>query len=165
MMKCPYESGRVRERTDDPGGIRVILRNLLVAAFRLRALDGRSVRPIDTGGMRVAAGSGHIPTDTCLRSGDHHSGTRRQLQGGRPRRGWKRGCGGPAAEGAACGCSFRRRCFEVITPQAIAAVRGTTWAVDVAAGKTSVFVEKGGLTCKGRPAEGASSLAREKAST
>ncbi len=33
--------------------------------------------------------------------------------------------------------------FEVITPQAIAAVRGTTWAVDVAAGKTSVFVEKG----------------------
>lgn len=33
--------------------------------------------------------------------------------------------------------------FEVITPQAIAAVRGTKWAVDVAGGKTSVFVVEG----------------------
>lgn len=33
--------------------------------------------------------------------------------------------------------------FEVITPQAIAAVRGTKWAVDVADGKTSVFVVSG----------------------
>jgi len=33
--------------------------------------------------------------------------------------------------------------FEVITPQAIAAVRGTRWAVDVADGKTSVFVVEG----------------------
>jgi hypothetical protein len=33
--------------------------------------------------------------------------------------------------------------FEVITPQAIAAVRGTKWAVDAGAGKTSVFVVRG----------------------
>jgi hypothetical protein len=33
--------------------------------------------------------------------------------------------------------------FQVITPQAIAAVRGTKWAVDVAEGKTSVFVVNG----------------------
>ena len=33
--------------------------------------------------------------------------------------------------------------FEVITPQAIAAVRGTKWAVDVSEGKTSVFVVNG----------------------
>ena len=33
--------------------------------------------------------------------------------------------------------------FEVITPQAVAAVRGTKWAVDVAEGKTSVFVVTG----------------------
>jgi len=33
--------------------------------------------------------------------------------------------------------------FEVITPQAIAAVRGTKWAVDVADDKTSVFVVTG----------------------
>src|SRR6202035_5231628 len=33
--------------------------------------------------------------------------------------------------------------FEVITPQAIAAVRGTKWAVDAAEGKTSVFVVNG----------------------
>lgn len=33
--------------------------------------------------------------------------------------------------------------FEVVTPQAIAAVRGTRWAVDVADGKTSVFVVNG----------------------
>jgi ferric-dicitrate binding protein FerR (iron transport regulator) len=33
--------------------------------------------------------------------------------------------------------------FEVITPQAIAAVRGTKWAVDADGGKTSVFVDSG----------------------
>jgi hypothetical protein len=33
--------------------------------------------------------------------------------------------------------------FRVITPQAIAAVRGTKWAVDAAEGKTSVFVVNG----------------------
>ena len=33
--------------------------------------------------------------------------------------------------------------FQVITPQAIAAVRGTRWAVDAAEGKTSVFVVNG----------------------
>ena len=33
--------------------------------------------------------------------------------------------------------------FQVITPQAVAAVRGTKWAVDVADAKTSVFVVAG----------------------
>ena len=33
--------------------------------------------------------------------------------------------------------------FQVTTPQAIAAVRGTKWAVDVAEAKTSVFVADG----------------------
>lgn len=33
--------------------------------------------------------------------------------------------------------------FEVVTPQAIAAVRGTRWAVDVKPGKTSVLVLRG----------------------
>ena len=33
--------------------------------------------------------------------------------------------------------------FNVITPQAIAAVRGTKWAVDAESGKTSVFVVNG----------------------
>ena len=33
--------------------------------------------------------------------------------------------------------------FKVITPQAIAAVRGTKWAVDAVENKTSVFVVKG----------------------
>jgi ferric-dicitrate binding protein FerR (iron transport regulator) len=40
------------------------------------------------------------------------------------------------------GKSSRKR-FRVNTPQAIAAVRGTRWAVDVAEGKTSVFVVHG----------------------
>lgn len=35
--------------------------------------------------------------------------------------------------------------FEVDTPQAIAAVRGTKWAVDVSAGKTAVFVVRGAV--------------------
>ena len=33
--------------------------------------------------------------------------------------------------------------FEIMTPQAIAAVRGTKWAVDVTEGKSSVFVVNG----------------------
>ena len=46
---------------------------------------------------------------------------------------------GPA--GAASG-------FKVVTPQAIAAVRGTRWAVDVGGGKTAVFVVRGRVTVK-----------------
>ncbi|MEK1888979.1 MAG: FecR domain-containing protein [Phyllobacterium sp.] len=44
--------------------------------------------------------------------------------------------------------------FQVTTPQAIAAVRGTRWAVDVGAGKTSVFVERGQVGVQ-RPAANA----------
>ncbi|MBB4195152.1 ferric-dicitrate binding protein FerR (iron transport regulator) [Rhizobium aethiopicum] len=41
--------------------------------------------------------------------------------------------------------------FQVVTPQAIAAVRGTRWAVDVAGGKTSVLVVRGSVAVR-RPA-------------
>jgi ferric-dicitrate binding protein FerR (iron transport regulator) len=44
--------------------------------------------------------------------------------------------------------------LEVITPQAIAAVRGTQWAVDVEDGKTSVFVVRGRVEVR-RPARSA----------
>jgi ferric-dicitrate binding protein FerR (iron transport regulator) len=37
------------------------------------------------------------------------------------------------------------RDVEVVTPQAITAVRGTKWAVDVGDGKTSVFVLRGAV--------------------
>ena len=43
--------------------------------------------------------------------------------------------------------------FDVRTPQAIAAVRGTKWAVDAADGKTSVLVINGRVNV-GRPAGG-----------
>jgi ferric-dicitrate binding protein FerR (iron transport regulator) len=36
-----------------------------------------------------------------------------------------------------------RRGFQIMTPQAIAAVRGTQWAVDVSGARTSVFVVTG----------------------
>ncbi|OAV56247.1 hypothetical protein A6U98_24165 [Rhizobium sp. WYCCWR10014] len=41
--------------------------------------------------------------------------------------------------------------FQVVTPQAIAAVRGTQWAVDVAGGQTSVLVVRGSVAVR-RPA-------------
>ena len=41
--------------------------------------------------------------------------------------------------------------FDVVTPQAIAAVRGTKWAVDAEGAKTSVFVV-GGRVRVSRPA-------------
>lgn len=46
------------------------------------------------------------------------------------------------------------RTFEVITPQAIAAVRGTQWAVDAEGTKTSVFVQIGIVGVQRRPAPG-----------
>lgn len=45
--------------------------------------------------------------------------------------------------------------FQVTTPQAIAAVRGTQWAVDVQAGRTSVFVVRGSVAVR-RPSGGSS---------
>jgi hypothetical protein len=47
--------------------------------------------------------------------------------------------------------------FVVITPQAIAAVRGTKWAVDVQGGKTAVFVVQGRVGVR-RPSSNASVL-------
>jgi ferric-dicitrate binding protein FerR (iron transport regulator) len=41
-----------------------------------------------------------------------------------------------------------RKGFEVLTPQAIAAVRGTQWAIDVAGGKTAVFVVTGRVSVR-----------------
>jgi hypothetical protein len=41
-----------------------------------------------------------------------------------------------------------RQGFQVQTPQAIAAVRGTQWAVDVGAGKTAVFVVTGRVSVR-----------------
>src|SRR3712207_6212641 len=35
--------------------------------------------------------------------------------------------------------------FQILTPHAIATVRGTTWAVDVAEARTSVFVREGAV--------------------
>lgn len=40
------------------------------------------------------------------------------------------------------------RGFQVLTPQAVAAVRGTQWAVDVGGGKTSVFVVEGQVSVR-----------------
>ena len=45
--------------------------------------------------------------------------------------------------------------FEVITPQAIAAVRGTRWAVDADSAKTSVFVESGRVSVRRTAGRGA----------
>jgi ferric-dicitrate binding protein FerR (iron transport regulator) len=45
------------------------------------------------------------------------------------------------------------KAFQVNTPQAIAAVRGTRWAVDTTAEKTSVFVARGRVAVR-RPARG-----------
>jgi hypothetical protein len=44
--------------------------------------------------------------------------------------------------------------FEVMTPQAIAAVRGTKWAVDADAAKTSVFVDTGRVAVRRRTVAG-----------
>lgn len=47
-----------------------------------------------------------------------------------------------------------RKRFEVRTPQAIAAVRGTKWTVDAEGGKTSVFVVEGRVSVARRTGPG-----------
>lgn len=49
----------------------------------------------------------------------------------------------------------RRGGFRVITPHAVASVRGTTWAVDVQAARSSVFVQEGAVTVARTGAPGA----------
>lgn len=50
--------------------------------------------------------------------------------------------------------------FEVKTPQAIAAVRGTQWAVDVEKGRTSVFVVQGGVEVRRTSGSARATLAK-----
>lgn len=47
-----------------------------------------------------------------------------------------------------------RKRFDVLTPQAIAAVRGTKWAVDAEGAKTSVFVVDGSVSVARRTGRG-----------
>jgi ferric-dicitrate binding protein FerR (iron transport regulator) len=44
--------------------------------------------------------------------------------------------------------SSARQGFQILTPQAIAAVRGTQWAIDVSGGRTSVFVVTGRVSVR-----------------
>ncbi len=48
--------------------------------------------------------------------------------------------------------------FQIHTPQAVAAVRGTEWAVDVATGKTAVFVIAGQVSVRRATARSAVTL-------
>jgi ferric-dicitrate binding protein FerR (iron transport regulator) len=48
--------------------------------------------------------------------------------------------------------------FQILTPEAIAAVRGTTWAVEVERGKTSVLVIAGEVEVRARRSGAAASL-------
>ena len=48
--------------------------------------------------------------------------------------------------------------FQILTPEAIAAVRGTTWAVEVGSGKTSVFVVAGTVAVQARRTGATASL-------
>jgi ferric-dicitrate binding protein FerR (iron transport regulator) len=49
----------------------------------------------------------------------------------------------------------RRRRFQILTPHAIASVRGTMFAVDVTAERTSVFVVRGRTRVESRSVSGA----------
>lgn len=54
----------------------------------------------------------------------------------------------------------RRGGFQVLTPHAIASVRGTVWAVDVAAATTAVFVQQGAVAVSRSGAPEATALLR-----
>lgn len=58
----------------------------------------------------------------------------------------REGRGGPSGaelDGSGLLVETPGRPFQIRTPHAVASVRGTVWAVDVEAGRTSVFVESG----------------------
>jgi ferric-dicitrate binding protein FerR (iron transport regulator) len=47
----------------------------------------------------------------------------------------------------------RRGMFQILTPHAIATVRGTVWAVDVSPARSSVFVREGAVDVRRRHGE------------
>jgi FecR protein len=53
----------------------------------------------------------------------------------------------------------KNRTFQILTPHAIAAVRGTKWVVEVGSGRTSTFVMSG-IVAVSRPGEGQTALLR-----
>ena len=54
--------------------------------------------------------------------------------------------------------SERRRSFQILTPQAIASVRGTKWAMELTPGRTATLVIDGAVTVKGGSDQGAVDL-------
>jgi hypothetical protein len=106
----------------------------------------------------------HHPSEKVLRCGDGLTirsavGTRYKLIG-------QRGDGPPTGAQLDVGALFiefkpteRRRDFQILTPYAIAAVRGTTWAVEVGNDMTSTLVVLGFVEVK-RPGAAEGSLLR-----
>ena len=94
------------------------------------------------------------PGAALRRRPDPDGRARRRLPASRPqpRRRVRRPSSSPTGRSSSTSRAARGRGgFQILTPHAIASVRGTQWAVDVGATRTSVFVERGQSSRCARP--------------
>jgi FecR-like protein len=133
--------------------------NRTVAGARFRAMAAAALvfmtavagtGPARAGGACVLVPNEHAPSERILQCGE--ALTVRPAQGTRYQPLYKKGDPLPAGirldEGALLiefQPSLWRQDFQILTPLAIAAVRGTKWAVDVTKARTSVLVLTGAV--------------------
>jgi ferric-dicitrate binding protein FerR (iron transport regulator) len=131
-------------------GNRAALRNALGAVFIAAALFVAAIAGASPGGAAGACAlipNDKMPSEKILQCGGAEGLTVRAAQGTRYRMLYTKGDPVPTAirldEGALLiefQPSLWRKDFQILTPLAIAAVRGTKWAVEVTKARTSVLV-------------------------
>jgi FecR protein len=131
-------------------GNRAALRNVFGAVFMAATLFAAAIAgplPGHAAGACALIPNDKMPSEKILQCGGAEALTVRAAPGTRYQPLYKKGDPIPAAIRLDDGAlliefqqSLQRRDFQILTPLAIAAVRGTKWAVDVTKARTSVLV-------------------------
>ena len=137
-------------RTLMSNGNRAALRNVFGAVFIAAALFVAAIAgplPAQAAGACALIPNDKMPSEKILQCGGAEGLTVRAAQGTRYRILYTKGDPVPAAIRLDHGAlliefqpSLWRKDFQILTPLAIAAVRGTKWAVEVTTARTSVLV-------------------------
>jgi FecR protein len=131
-------------------GNRAVLRSVFGAVFIAAALFVGTIvglLPARAAGACALIPNEKIPSERILQCGGAEGLTVRATQGARYQPLYKKGVPLPVGIRLDDGAlliefqpSLWRRDFQILTPLAVAAVRGTKWAVDVTKARTSVLV-------------------------
>jgi FecR protein len=143
--------GETLMSNSNPAAVRNVFGAVFIAtAFFVAAIAGSL--PAHAAGACALIPNEKIPSEKILQCDGAEGLTVRAAQGTRYRMLYKAGDPFPAGIRLDDGAlliefqpSLRRQDFQILTPLAIAAVRGTKWAVDVTKPRTSVLVLTGAV--------------------